>query len=183
MWCIGERAVEVQRPHFLDSEKLPQPYRHPCPHGCCPHVRLCRVTGSSLVPGCCFVLVMCCYLWVLVKFLLHLQLHSPWLFCVSCRSATQGMATPAVFPGVTLPTTVTPAPLAAPAGLPATASGAPPAPFPSSCTAGSGSPLFQPASFQQQGSPMKAPEISLANVHVPLESIKPSKYFRLFTLL
>ncbi|NWV85478.1 GGA3 protein, partial [Dasyornis broadbenti] len=42
------------------------------------------------------------------------------------------------------------------------------------CTAGSGSPLFQPATFQQQGSPMKAPEISLANVHVPLESIKPS---------
>ncbi|NXM72436.1 GGA3 protein, partial [Serilophus lunatus] len=70
--------------------------------------------------------------------------------------------------------TVTSAPLAAPAGLPTTAPGAPPAPFPSSCTAGSGSPLFQPASFQQQGSPMKAPEISLANVHVPLESIKPS---------
>ncbi|NXA04417.1 GGA3 protein, partial [Sapayoa aenigma] len=70
--------------------------------------------------------------------------------------------------------TVTAAPLAAPAGLPTTAPGAPPAPFPSSCTAGSGSPLFQPASFQQQGSPMKAPEISLANVHVPLESIKPS---------
>ncbi|NWZ98592.1 GGA3 protein, partial [Nesospiza acunhae] len=42
------------------------------------------------------------------------------------------------------------------------------------CPAGSGSPLFQPTSFQQQGSPMKAPEISLANVHVPLESIKPS---------
>ncbi|NWV02546.1 GGA3 protein, partial [Ptilonorhynchus violaceus] len=42
------------------------------------------------------------------------------------------------------------------------------------CTAGSGSPLFQPASFQQQGSPMKASGISLANVHVPLESIKPS---------
>ncbi|KFP95073.1 ADP-ribosylation factor-binding protein GGA3, partial [Haliaeetus albicilla] len=59
-------------------------------------------------------------------------------------------------------------------GLPATAPGAPPISFPSSCTAGSGSPLFQPASFQQQGSPMKAPEISLANVHVPLESIKPS---------
>ncbi|NWH49359.1 GGA3 protein, partial [Fregata magnificens] len=59
-------------------------------------------------------------------------------------------------------------------GLPATAPGAPPIPFSSSCTAGSGSPLFQPASFQQQGSPMKAPEISLANVHVPLESIKPS---------
>uniref|UniRef100_A0A8D2N7H6 Golgi associated, gamma adaptin ear containing, ARF binding protein 3 n=1 Tax=Zonotrichia albicollis TaxID=44394 RepID=A0A8D2N7H6_ZONAL len=79
-----------------------------------------------------------------------------------------------VFPGVTLPSTVSPAPLAAPAGLAATASGAPPAPFPSSCPAGSGSPLFQPTSFQQQGSPMKAPEISLANVHVPLESIKPS---------
>ncbi|XP_074703221.1 ADP-ribosylation factor-binding protein GGA3 isoform X5 [Strix aluco] len=89
-------------------------------------------------------------------------------------TATQGMATPSVFPGVTLPTTVTSAPLIAPAGLPATAPGAPPIPFPSSCTAGSGSPLFQPASFQQQGSPMKAPEISLANVHVPLESIKPS---------
>ncbi|NXO59557.1 GGA3 protein, partial [Aramus guarauna] len=59
-------------------------------------------------------------------------------------------------------------------GLPATAPAAPPVPFPSSCTAGSGSPLFQPASFPQQGSPMKAPEISLANVHVPLESIKPS---------
>uniref|UniRef100_A0A8D2N5E1 Golgi associated, gamma adaptin ear containing, ARF binding protein 3 n=1 Tax=Zonotrichia albicollis TaxID=44394 RepID=A0A8D2N5E1_ZONAL len=89
-------------------------------------------------------------------------------------SATQGMVTPSVFPGVTLPSTVSPAPLAAPAGLAATASGAPPAPFPSSCPAGSGSPLFQPTSFQQQGSPMKAPEISLANVHVPLESIKPS---------
>ncbi|KFV65447.1 ADP-ribosylation factor-binding protein GGA3, partial [Dryobates pubescens] len=61
-----------------------------------------------------------------------------------------------------------------PQGLPATAPGAPPVPFPSSCTAGTGSPLFQPASFQQQGSPMKAAEISLANVHVPLESIKPS---------
>ncbi|NXN50850.1 GGA3 protein, partial [Rynchops niger] len=58
--------------------------------------------------------------------------------------------------------------------LPATVPGAPPVPFPNSCTAGSGSPLFQAASFQQQGSPMKAPEISLANVHVPLESIKPS---------
>ncbi|KAF2982102.1 hypothetical protein EK904_000274 [Melospiza melodia maxima] len=89
-------------------------------------------------------------------------------------SATQGMVTPSVFPGVTLPSTVTPAPLAAPAGLAATASGPPPAPFPSSCPAGSGSPLFQPTSFQQQGSPMKAPEISLANVHVPLESIKPT---------
>ncbi|XP_037263829.1 ADP-ribosylation factor-binding protein GGA3 isoform X3 [Falco biarmicus] len=89
-------------------------------------------------------------------------------------TATQGMATPSVFPGVTLPTAGTPAPLIAPAGLPAAASGAPPMPFPSSCPAGSGSPLFQPTSFQQQGSPLKAPEISLANVHVPLESIKPS---------
>ncbi|XP_025946113.1 ADP-ribosylation factor-binding protein GGA3 isoform X1 [Apteryx rowi] len=89
-------------------------------------------------------------------------------------TATQGMATPSVFPGVTLPATSTSAPLIAPAGLPVTAPGAPPIPFPSSCTAGSGSPLFQSASFQQQGSPMKAPEISLANVHVPLESIKPS---------
>ncbi|NXN95023.1 GGA3 protein, partial [Rhinopomastus cyanomelas] len=61
-----------------------------------------------------------------------------------------------------------------PMGLPATAAGAPPVAFPSSCTAGSGSPLFQPASFLQQSSPVKAPEISLANVHVPLESIKPS---------
>ncbi|NXD85754.1 GGA3 protein, partial [Halcyon senegalensis] len=82
----------------------------------------------------------------------------------------QGLATASVFPGVTLPA----APVTAPAGLPATAPGAPPVPFPSSCTAGSGSPLFQPASLQQQGSPVKAPEISLANVHVPLESIKPS---------
>ncbi|KAM6403419.1 ADP-ribosylation factor-binding protein GGA3 isoform 1-T1 [Rhynochetos jubatus] len=89
-------------------------------------------------------------------------------------TATQGVATPSVFPGVTLPAAVTAAPLVAPAGLPATAPAAPPVPFPSSCTAGSGSPLFQPASLQQQGSPMKAPEISLANVHVPLESIKPS---------
>ncbi|NXU56461.1 GGA3 protein, partial [Turnix velox] len=77
----------------------------------------------------------------------------------------QGVVTPSVFPGVPLPASVTSAPLLAPAGPPVTAPAAPPAPFPSS----SGSPLFQ-----QQGSPMKAPEISLANVHVPLESIKPS---------
>uniref|UniRef100_A0A8D2LGS0 Golgi associated, gamma adaptin ear containing, ARF binding protein 3 n=1 Tax=Varanus komodoensis TaxID=61221 RepID=A0A8D2LGS0_VARKO len=67
-----------------------------------------------------------------------------------------------------------PAPLVAASGLPATAPGGPSVPFPGSCTPGSGSPLFQPASFQQQGSPLKGPEISLANVHVPLESIKPS---------
>ncbi|XP_022378981.1 ADP-ribosylation factor-binding protein GGA3 isoform X5 [Enhydra lutris kenyoni] len=39
---------------------------------------------------------------------------------------------------------------------------------------GPGSPLFQPPSFQSQGSPLKGPELSLASVHVPLESIKPS---------
>ncbi|XP_010216775.1 PREDICTED: ADP-ribosylation factor-binding protein GGA3 [Tinamus guttatus] len=89
-------------------------------------------------------------------------------------TATQGMTTASVFPGVTLPATSSSAPLIPPAGLPVTAPGAPPIPFPSSCTAGSGSPLFQSASLQQQGSPLKAPEISLANVHVPLESIKPS---------
>lgn len=37
-----------------------------------------------------------------------------------------------------------------------------------------GSPLFQPLSFQSQGSPLKGPELSLASIHVPLESIKPS---------
>ncbi|KAF3817266.1 hypothetical protein GH733_011666 [Mirounga leonina] len=39
---------------------------------------------------------------------------------------------------------------------------------------GPGSPLFQPPAFQSQGSPIKGPELSLASVHVPLESIKPS---------
>ncbi|XP_055097126.1 ADP-ribosylation factor-binding protein GGA3 isoform X5 [Symphalangus syndactylus] len=39
---------------------------------------------------------------------------------------------------------------------------------------GPGSPLFQPLSFQSQGSPLKGPELSLASIHVPLESIKPS---------
>ncbi|KAJ6660369.1 hypothetical protein lerEdw1_017792 [Lerista edwardsae] len=83
---------------------------------------------------------------------------------------TKGPSTPAniaVFHAV--------AALPANTSVPLTATpGGPPVPFPSSCTAGSGSPLFQPASFQQQGSPLKGPEISLANVHVPLESIKPS---------
>lgn len=92
----------------------------------------------------------------------------------------QGMATPSVLPGVTLPASVTSSALMAPAGLPVTAPGTPPIPFPNSCTAVSGSSLFHPASFQQQDSPMKAPEISLANVHVPLESIKPSKYLQVF---
>ncbi|XP_074870953.1 ADP-ribosylation factor-binding protein GGA3 isoform X2 [Carettochelys insculpta] len=78
-------------------------------------------------------------------------------------------------PGVTLPATVTSAPLISTAGLPVTAPVVPTIPFPSSCTAGSGSPLFHPTSFQQQGSPLKGPDVSLANVHVPLESIKPSR--------
>ncbi|XP_056673146.1 ADP-ribosylation factor-binding protein GGA3 isoform X7 [Monodelphis domestica] len=44
---------------------------------------------------------------------------------------------------------------------------------PVSFSTGSGSPLFQPLPFQQ-GSPLKGNEVSLTNVHVPLESIKPS---------
>ncbi|XP_052614926.1 ADP-ribosylation factor-binding protein GGA3 isoform X3 [Peromyscus californicus insignis] len=39
---------------------------------------------------------------------------------------------------------------------------------------GPGSPLLQSPAFQSQGSPLRGPELSLANVHVPLESIKPS---------
>ncbi|XP_004999341.1 ADP-ribosylation factor-binding protein GGA3 isoform X2 [Cavia porcellus] len=39
---------------------------------------------------------------------------------------------------------------------------------------GPNSPLFQSPAFQSHGSPMKGPELSLASVHVPLESIKPS---------
>ncbi|XP_067403632.1 ADP-ribosylation factor-binding protein GGA3 isoform X2 [Emydura macquarii macquarii] len=90
-------------------------------------------------------------------------------------TSAQVKSAPLVFhPGVTLPATVTSAPLIATAGLPVAAPVAPAIPFPSSCTPGSGSPLFQPASFQQQGSPLKGPDVSLANVHVPLESIKPS---------
>uniref|UniRef100_A0A8C3M2X5 Golgi associated, gamma adaptin ear containing, ARF binding protein 3 n=1 Tax=Chrysolophus pictus TaxID=9089 RepID=A0A8C3M2X5_CHRPC len=95
-------------------------------------------------------------------------------FVFSAGLAAPGMATPSVLPGVTLPAPVTSSPLMAPAGLPVTAPGTPPIPFPNSCTAVSGSSLIHPALFQQQDSPMKAPEISLANVHVPLESIKPS---------
>ncbi|XP_006145887.1 ADP-ribosylation factor-binding protein GGA3 isoform X1 [Tupaia chinensis] len=41
-------------------------------------------------------------------------------------------------------------------------------------SAGPGSPLFQPPALQPQDSPIKGPELSLASVHVPLESIKPS---------
>ncbi|XP_074826997.1 ADP-ribosylation factor-binding protein GGA3 isoform X3 [Natator depressus] len=91
-------------------------------------------------------------------------------------TSAQVKSAPSVFhPGVTLPATVTSAPLISTTGLPVAAPVAPTIPFPSICTAGSGSPLYQPASFQQQGSPLKGPDASLANVHVPLESIKPSR--------
>ncbi|KAM7146049.1 ADP-ribosylation factor-binding protein GGA3 isoform 1-T1 [Macrochelys suwanniensis] len=91
-------------------------------------------------------------------------------------TSAQVKSAPSVFhPGVTLPATVTSAPLISTTGLPVTAPVSPTIPFPSSSTAGSGSPLYQPASFQQQGSPLKGPDASLANVHVPLESIKPSR--------
>ncbi|XP_020858094.1 ADP-ribosylation factor-binding protein GGA3 isoform X5 [Phascolarctos cinereus] len=53
--------------------------------------------------------------------------------------------------------------------IPSNAPVGPPGSFP----AGPGSPLFQPLPFQQ-GSPLKGNELSLTNVHVPLESIKPS---------
>ncbi|KAF6093940.1 golgi associated, gamma adaptin ear containing, ARF binding protein 3 [Phyllostomus discolor] len=46
-------------------------------------------------------------------------------------------------------------------------------PFLPFCT-GPGSPLFQPPACPSPGSPVKGPELSLASVHVPLESIKPS---------
>ncbi|XP_057570889.1 ADP-ribosylation factor-binding protein GGA3 isoform X2 [Hippopotamus amphibius kiboko] len=54
--------------------------------------------------------------------------------------------------------------------LPTSTSARPLLPF----STGPGSPLFQPPAVQSQGSPMKGPELSLASVHVPLESIKPS---------
>uniref|UniRef100_A0A8D0GVV3 Golgi associated, gamma adaptin ear containing, ARF binding protein 3 n=1 Tax=Sphenodon punctatus TaxID=8508 RepID=A0A8D0GVV3_SPHPU len=76
--------------------------------------------------------------------------------------------------GATLPATVTSASLASSAGLAVNVPGGPTHPFPVSCPAPSGSPLFQPASFQHHGSPVKGSNVSLANVHVPLESIKPS---------
>ncbi|XP_050777046.1 ADP-ribosylation factor-binding protein GGA3 isoform X2 [Gopherus flavomarginatus] len=91
-------------------------------------------------------------------------------------TSAQVKSAPSVFhPGVTLPATVTSAPLISTTGLPVAAPVASTVPFPSSCTAGSGNPLYQPGSLQQQGSPLKGPDASLANVHVPLESIKPSR--------
>uniref|UniRef100_A0A7M4FT33 Golgi associated, gamma adaptin ear containing, ARF binding protein 3 n=1 Tax=Crocodylus porosus TaxID=8502 RepID=A0A7M4FT33_CROPO len=112
---------------------------------------------------CCFY---CCYTCIFVIFCCY--------FCLPLRTSAQAKPTPSVFPGVTLSTTVTSAPIVSTAGVPVTDPVVPTIPFPSSCTAGSGSPLFQPACFQQQGSPLKAADISLVNVHVPLESIKPS---------
>ncbi|XP_072795656.1 ADP-ribosylation factor-binding protein GGA3 isoform X1 [Vicugna pacos] len=76
--------------------------------------------------------------------------------------ATSGLVKPAsvsFFPGATT------SPL-----IPTSSSARPLLPF----STGPGSPLFQPPAFQSQGSPMKGPELSLASVHVPLESIKPS---------
>lgn len=58
--------------------------------------------------------------------------------------------------------------------LPTSAPARPLLPF----STGPGSPLFQSPAFQSQGSPLKGPELSLANVYVPLESIKPSKCWR-----
>ncbi|XP_020661956.3 ADP-ribosylation factor-binding protein GGA3 isoform X1 [Pogona vitticeps] len=88
-------------------------------------------------------------------------------------SAQANRATSVFHAGAALPV-ATSAPLTTGTGLPVTTSGVPMIPYPSNCPSGSGSPLFQPASFQQQGSPVRGSEISLANVHVPLESIKPS---------
>ncbi|XP_019321782.2 ADP-ribosylation factor-binding protein GGA3 isoform X2 [Panthera pardus] len=71
--------------------------------------------------------------------------------------ATSGLVKPVssiFFPGATA------SPL-----VPASTTARPLLPF----SPGPSSPLFQP-----QGSPMKGPELSLASVHVPLESIKPS---------
>ncbi|XP_059527178.1 ADP-ribosylation factor-binding protein GGA3 isoform X7 [Myotis daubentonii] len=77
-------------------------------------------------------------------------------------SRTSGLVKPissSFFPGATA------SPL-----IPSSTSARPLLPF----STGPGSPLFQPPVFPSQGSPMKGPELSLASVHVPLESIKPS---------
>lgn len=75
--------------------------------------------------------------------------------------ATSGLVKPisSIFPGATA------SPL-----IPSSTSARPLLPF----STGPGSPLFQPPVFPSQESPMKGPELSLASVHVPLESIKPS---------
>ncbi|XP_014644732.1 PREDICTED: ADP-ribosylation factor-binding protein GGA3 isoform X2 [Ceratotherium simum simum] len=76
--------------------------------------------------------------------------------------ATSGLAKPIssnFFPGATT------SPL-----IPTTTPARPLLPF----STGPGSPLFQLPACQAQGSPIKGLELSLASVHVPLESIKPS---------
>ncbi|XP_068932552.1 ADP-ribosylation factor-binding protein GGA3 isoform X3 [Petaurus breviceps papuanus] len=76
------------------------------------------------------------------------------------KGTSSGLVKPvssSFFPGVTSPI------------IPSNTPVGPPVSFP----AGPGSPLFQPLPFQQ-GSPLKGNELSLTNVHVPLESIKPS---------
>ncbi|XP_054564985.1 ADP-ribosylation factor-binding protein GGA3 isoform X5 [Eptesicus fuscus] len=75
--------------------------------------------------------------------------------------ATSGLVKPisSIFPGATA------SPL-----IPSSTSARPLLPF----STGPGSPLFQPPVFPSQESPMKGAELSLASVHVPLESIKPS---------
>ncbi|XP_030064157.1 ADP-ribosylation factor-binding protein GGA3 isoform X2 [Microcaecilia unicolor] len=73
--------------------------------------------------------------------------------------------------GGTLTATVSPSPLMPSTGVTTVASVAPSVTYPigSSSIAGPGSPLFH-----QHDSPLKGSEISLGNVHIPLESIKPS---------
>lgn len=75
--------------------------------------------------------------------------------------ATSGLVKPisSMFPGATA------SPL-----IPSSTAARPLLPF----SAGPGSPLFQPPVFPSQESPVRGPELSLASVHVPLESIKPS---------
>ncbi|XP_064423613.1 ADP-ribosylation factor-binding protein GGA3 isoform X2 [Latimeria chalumnae] len=83
--------------------------------------------------------------------------------------------TPVFSTGAALSATVMPAPLIPPRGVPAAASINPVTA--SSATAASvpalGSPVFRSLS-PQQSSPLKGTEISLANISVPLETIKPS---------
>ncbi|XP_055993864.1 ADP-ribosylation factor-binding protein GGA3 [Sorex fumeus] len=97
--------------------------------------------------------------------------HAGSLLLAECQAP--GQAGPSAVPPPTAPShLLEPAQVTSGLVKPATSSffpGAPPVrpllPF----SAGPGSPLFQ-----AEGSPVKGPELSLANVHVPLESIKPS---------
>ncbi|XP_069510920.1 ADP-ribosylation factor-binding protein GGA3 isoform X2 [Ambystoma mexicanum] len=87
----------------------------------------------------------------------------------SSSQARHSIATPQK--GV--PLSASAAPLVAPASVTYAAHVTPAIPIAvsSSGPAGPGSPVFQPL---QQGSPLKGTNISLGNVHVPLECIKPS---------